>query len=141
MSGRAASPELVGEKPWTNWNQRGRNTIAPKNAKAAKNVDTIDAEYVRLRHRCSGMMGSFARASATMNNSVPMMPTRMNPPTVGSVQSLNCLLVRPTSRNTIDTVKMNPPRRSKLRLAFLVFTVGSSRWMTISATIPIGILT
>ena len=43
MSGSAARPELVGEKPWTTWNQRGRKTIAPKNAKAAKNVDD---------HRC-----------------------------------------------------------------------------------------
>ena len=44
MSGRAARPEFVGEKPSTTWNQRGRKTIAPKNAKAAKKVETIDAE-------------------------------------------------------------------------------------------------
>ena len=44
MSGRAARPELVGEKPSTTWNQRGRNTIAPKNAKAAKKTETIVAE-------------------------------------------------------------------------------------------------
>ena len=43
MSGRAARPEFVGLKPWTIWNQRGRKMIAPKNAKAAKNVETIDA--------------------------------------------------------------------------------------------------
>ena len=41
-SGRAARPEFVGEKPWTNWNQRGRKMIAPKNAKLAKKVDTIE---------------------------------------------------------------------------------------------------
>ena len=33
-----------GEKPSTTWNQRGRKTTAPKKAKAAKNVETIDAE-------------------------------------------------------------------------------------------------
>ncbi len=44
MSGRAARPESVGEKPSTTWNQRGRKTIAPKKAKAAKKVETIDAE-------------------------------------------------------------------------------------------------
>ena len=44
MSGRAASPEFVGEKPSTTWNQRGRNTIAPKNANAAKNTVTMVAE-------------------------------------------------------------------------------------------------
>ena len=99
------------------------------------------AEYVRLFHRSSGMIGSLARDSATMNSSVPMMPMRMKPPTVGSVQSPNCLLVRPTSRKTIATVKIAPPIRSKLRVAACVLTVGSSRWMTISATIPIGMLT
>ena len=35
MSGRAASPESVGVKPSTTWNQRGRKTTAPKKAKAA----------------------------------------------------------------------------------------------------------
>ena len=44
INGSAASPEFVGEKPSTTWNQRGRKTIAPKNAKAAKNVETIEAE-------------------------------------------------------------------------------------------------
>ena len=44
MSGRAARPELVGEKLSTTWNQRGRKTIAPKNANAAKKVETMDAE-------------------------------------------------------------------------------------------------
>ena len=44
------------------------------------------------------------------------MPMRTNPPTVGSVQSPNCLLVRPTSRNTIATVNSVPPIRSKLRV-------------------------
>ena len=44
ISGSAARPEFVGEKPSTTWNQRGRKTIAPKKAKAAKNVETIDAE-------------------------------------------------------------------------------------------------
>ncbi len=86
-------------------------------------------------------MGSLARDSAKMNSSVPTRPMMMNPPTVGSVHSLNCLLVRPTSRNTIANVKMVPPIRSKLRVADLVLTVGSSRWMTISATMPIGMLT
>ena len=52
------------------------------------------------------------------------MPTRMNPPTVGSAQSPNCLLVRPTSRKTIETVKIAPPMRSKLRVAAAVLTVG-----------------
>ena len=47
MSGSAARPEFVGEKPSTTWNQRGRKTIAPKNAKAAKKTETIVAEYVR----------------------------------------------------------------------------------------------
>ena len=51
------------------------------------------------------------------------------------------LLVRPTSRKTIEIVKIAPPMRSKLRVADAVLTVGSSRWMTISATIPIGMLT
>ena len=44
ISGRAARPEYVGEKSWTTWNQRGRKTIAPKNAKAAKKVETIELE-------------------------------------------------------------------------------------------------
>ena len=43
-SGSAARPEFVGEKPCTTWNQRGRNTIAPKKANAAKKIETIDAE-------------------------------------------------------------------------------------------------
>ena len=51
------------------------------------------------------------------------------------------LFVRPTSRNTIETVKITPPRTSKFLVADGVLTVGSSRWMTISATIPIGMLT
>ena len=117
MSGRAARPELVGEKPWTTWNQRGRNTIAPKNANAAKKTETIEAEYVRPFHRSSGTIGSLARDSARTNSREPMRPTRMSPPTVGSDQSLGCSLVRPTSRNTIAIVKMNPPMRSKLRVA------------------------
>ena len=41
----------------------------------------------------------------------------------------------------METVKIAPPIRSKLRVADGVLTVGSSRWMTISATIPIGMLT
>ena len=44
ISGSAARPELVGEKPSTTWNQRGRKTIAPKNAKAAKKTETMVAE-------------------------------------------------------------------------------------------------
>ena len=80
-SGRAARPEFVGEKPSTTWNQRGRNTIAPKKAKAAKKTETIDAEYARLFQRSSGTMGSLARASARTNSTEPMMPARMNPPT------------------------------------------------------------
>ena len=87
------------------------------------------------------MIGSLARDSAKMNSRVPMMPTMMNPPTVGSVQSPNCLLVRPTSRNTIATVKIAPPIKSKLRVADGVLTVGSNLWITTSATIPIGMLT
>ena len=121
--------------------QRGRKTIAPKNAKAAKKTETMVAEYVRPRHRSSGTIGSLARDSARMNSRVPMMPTRMNPPTVGSAQSPNCLLVRPTNRKTIATVKIAPPMRSKLRVADGVLTVGSNLWITISATIPIGMLT
>ena len=39
------------------------------------------------------------------------------------------------------TVKIAPPRMSKLRVADAVLTVGSSRQMTNSATIPIGMLT
>ena len=140
-SGSAARPEYVGLKPSTTWNQRGRNTIAPKKAKAAKNTEIIDAEYARLFHRSSGTIGSFARASARTNSTLPMMPMRMNPPTVGSVQSPNCLLVRPTSRNEIATVKIAPPRMSKLRVADGVRTTGRSRWITISATMPIGMLT
>ena len=53
-----------------------------------------------------------------------MMPTMMKPPTVGSVQSPNCLLVRPTSRNTIATVNIAPPIRSKFLVADAVLTVG-----------------
>ena len=87
------------------------------------------------------MIGSFARDSAKMNSSVPTMPMWMKPPTVGSVQSPNCLFVRPMSRNTIETVKIAPPMRSKLRDADLVLTVGSSRWITIRAMMPIGMFT
>jgi hypothetical protein len=43
-NGSAARPEFVGLKPSTTWNQRGRNTIAPKKANAAKNTETMDAE-------------------------------------------------------------------------------------------------
>ena len=42
-SGLAALPLMVGLKPSTIWNQRGRKMIAPKNAKLAKNVATIEA--------------------------------------------------------------------------------------------------
>jgi hypothetical protein len=87
------------------------------------------------------MIGSLARASARMNSTVPTRPARMNPPTVRSVHSPNCLFVRPTSRKLIATVKMAPPRTSKLRVACAVFTFGRSRWMTKSATSPIGMLT
>ena len=39
------------------------------------------------------------------------------------------------------TVKIAPPTTSKFRVALLFLTVGSSRWMTKSATMPIGMLT
>ena len=87
IRGNAARPESVGEKPWTTWNQRGRKTIAPKNAKAAKKLETIELEYVRLRKRPSGMIGSFARDSAEMNSRIPTTPARIRPPTDGSVHS------------------------------------------------------
>ena len=45
------------------------------------------------------------------------------------------------SRRLIATVKIAPPRMSKFRVAFGVFTVGSSREMKYSETIPIGMLT
>ena len=141
MSGRAASPEFVGEKPWTNWNQRGRKMIAPKNAKLAKKVATIELEYVRFRNRCSGMIGSLARDSAPRNRRIPTSPARRNPPTVGSAHWPNCLFVRPRSRKVIATAKIAPPRMSKFLVALAVFTVGSNRWMTISDTMPIGMLT
>src|SRR5215467_11374521 len=135
-SGSAANPEFVGVNDWTTWNQRGRNTIAPKKANAAKKVETIEAEYVRLRHRSSGTIGSLARASARMNSSVTMMPMKMNPPTVGSVHALSVcvdglykpLLVRKTSRKIIEIVKITPPTMSKFRVADAVLTVGRSRW-------------
>ena len=60
--------------------------IAPKKAKAAKNVATIEAAYVRFRNRWSGTIGSFARDSAQMKSTIPTSATRMKPPTVGSVQ-------------------------------------------------------
>ena len=65
----------------------------------------------------------------------------MNPPTVGSVHSPNCLFVRPTSRKLMATVKMAPPTMSKLRVARSFLTVGRSREMTARATMPIGMLT
>ena len=65
----------------------------------------------------------------------------MNPPTVGSVHSPNCLLVRPTSRKLIATVKIAPPSTSKLRVAWVFLIVGSSRLITYSDTRPMGMLT
>ena len=44
IRGSSPRPEFVGEKPWTICSQRGRNTIAPKKANAAKNTATIVAE-------------------------------------------------------------------------------------------------
>jgi hypothetical protein len=82
-----------------------------------------------------------ARDSTNAKIAEPMRPIRMNPPTVASVHSPNCLLVRPMSRNEIAIVKMTPPRMSKFRLAFFVLTTGSSRLMTKSAAMPIGMLT
>ena len=73
----------------------------------------------------------------------------MNPPTVGSVQSLSAWVVglvwpfwvRPTSRKPVAIVKITPPRMSKLRVARGFLTVGSSRQMKNSETSPIGMLT
>src|SRR3954454_2092350 len=86
-SGKRASPEFVGVNPWTIWNQRGRKMIAPKNAKAAKNVATIDAAYVRFRNRLSGTIGSFARDSAQTKSTTPTRPARIRTPTCGEAQS------------------------------------------------------
>ena len=41
----------------------------------------------------------------------------------------------------VAIVKITPPRMSKLRVALLALTVGSSRWITARATMPIGMLT
>ena len=100
------------------------------------------AEYVRPFHRSSGTIGSLARASAKMNSSVAD-DADGDEAADGRTrdQSPDCLLVRPISRNTIAIVKITPPMMSKLRVADGVLTVGSSRWITISATIPIGMLT
>ena len=95
------------------------------------------------------MIGSFARDSAKMNSRMPTMPARIRPPTDGSVHWWSCLvasstrplLVSPMRSKAIDIVKITPPRTSKLRVARAVLTVGSSRWMTTSETIPIGMLT
>ena len=61
--------------------------IAPKNAKAAKKVATIDAAYVRFRNRLSGTIGSLARDSAQTKSATPTRPARIRPPTWGDVQS------------------------------------------------------
>ncbi len=44
ISGSAAKPDAVGLKSCTNWNQRGRKMMAPKKAKLAKKVETIEVE-------------------------------------------------------------------------------------------------
>ncbi len=64
-------------------------------------------------------MGSLARRSAKRKRTMPTSEMRMKPPTVGSLQSLNCLLVRPTRRKVMAMLKITPPRTSKLRVASL----------------------
>ena len=74
---------------------------------------------------------------------------RMKPPTVGSVQSYSWCVAGSVcpcwsgrrAGSSIAIVKITPPRMSKLRVARGFLTVGSSRAMTNSETIPIGMLT
>ena len=87
------------------------------------------------------MIGSLARNSAHTNAAIPSTAIARKPPTVTSVQSPVCLLVRPTSRKLMATEKIAPPRMSKLRVARGFLTVGRSRQMKYSDTIPIGMLT
>jgi hypothetical protein len=84
-----------------------------------------------------------------MNRAIPTRAMRMNPPTVGSVQSLRAWVaalvwpfwVRPTRRNAVAIVKIVPPRMSKLRVAAFVLTVGRSRQMKYSERSQTGMLT
>ncbi len=84
--------------------------IAPKKPKLTKNVERIDAAYVRSRHRSMGTIASAVRDSMTTKIADRTSPSAMKPPTVASVQSAPILLVRPTSRKLMPTVKTAAPR-------------------------------
>jgi hypothetical protein len=65
-----------------------------------------------------------------MKSSVPIEPMRMNPPTVGSVQSPELLVGQADQQEADRDGEDRPPTMSKLRVARAFLTVGSSRWMT-----------
>ena len=131
----------MGVAPCTNWNHCGRKIAAPKKPNEMRNVAMMDAEYVRMRHRPSGTMGSLAFHSTRTKSTPTARPMAIRPPTSNVFQSLVCLFVRPMSSDATATMKTPAPRKSRLREASGRFTVGSRCQMTASATMPMGRLT
>ena len=85
---------------WTTWNQRGRNTTAAKNPNAARNTEATEIVNDRLRNKPSVTMGSGARDSHSTKIAPMASPMRIRPPTQGSSQGREFLLVRPTRNGT-----------------------------------------
>jgi hypothetical protein len=95
--------------PRTTWNHCGRNTIAPKKPKAARNIEATEIVNVRLRKSWSRMIGSTARDSHHTNTAAMTSPSRISPPTQGSVHASSRLLLRPRRIGTSAAVNRPAP--------------------------------
>src|SRR5438552_17958941 len=84
-NGKSFRPEVVGSAPSTTWKYSGRKMIEAPKPKVAKKIETIDAEKVRLRNRCSGMIGCATRLSTITKI------TRKNAPASIQVQTFASL--------------------------------------------------
>ena len=74
------------------------------------NIAITEIVNERLRKRAIGMMGSATRDSIHTSTAAISRPTRIRPPTIGSVQFPDCLLVRPTRIGTSAATSTEAPR-------------------------------
>ena len=104
-------PDSVALAPATVWNQRGRKITAPKKPNAARNIAATEIVKARTRKRLSGTIGSGTRDSIQTKITPKTRPSRIRPPTIGSVQSwVGDLLVRPTRNGAMARAKTAAPR-------------------------------
>ncbi len=76
----------------------------------ARNTEPTETANARVRNSSSGTIGSAARDSIHTNAPSTSAPIRIRPPTVRSVQSADCLLVRPMRIGTSAPVNSAAPR-------------------------------